>query len=340
VVVVLVDGLGAASLRARAGHARTLVGALTVIDSVFPTTTAAALATLATGATPGEHGMVGYTVLDAANDRVINELSGWDSLVDPAAWQRRPTIFERAKAEGFQAVAVGPERYRDSGFSRAVLRGARYRAAESIDDRFESAKKWLREPGPPGILYLYVPELDSTAHAKGWESPDWTTRLESVDAAVRDLAGVLRPTDGLLVTADHGIIDVPAHAHVLFDQDPELVAGVRFVAGEPRCLQLHFEPDLSAEDRAALVERWRVSEAGRSWVATRAEAIEAGWFGTVDPAIEPRIGDLLVSARKNIAYYDSRTANDRSRAMIGQHGSWSPAELQIPLCRFGVFGAS
>jgi Type I phosphodiesterase / nucleotide pyrophosphatase len=340
IVVVLVDGLGASSLKARAGHARTLVSALTVIDSVFPTTTAAALATLATGATPGAHGMVGYTVLDASNDRVINELSGWDDRIDPVAWQREQTVFERAAAEGLQAVAVGPERYRDSGFTRAVLRGTKYRAAESIDDRFECAKKWLREPGPPGVLYLYIPELDSTAHAKGWESPEWTTRLELVDAAVRHLAAALRPTDGLLVTADHGVIDVPAHAHVLFDQDPELVDGVRFVAGEPRCLQLHFEPTLGAEDRAALIERWRVSEEGRSWIATRAEAITAGWFGAVDPGVEPRIGDLLIAARKNIAYYDSRTATTRSRAMIGQHGSWSPAELQIPLCRFGAFAPS
>ncbi|MDQ1574267.1 MAG: hypothetical protein QOH44_1826, partial [Actinomycetota bacterium] len=100
VVVILVDGLGTASLKARAGHARTLANALTVIDSVFPTTTAAALATLATGATPGEHGMVGYTVLDAANDRVINELSGWDDLIDPVSWQREQTIFERAVANG------------------------------------------------------------------------------------------------------------------------------------------------------------------------------------------------------------------------------------------------
>jgi hypothetical protein len=53
--------------------------------------------------------------------------------------------------------------------------------------------------------------------------------------------------------------------------------------------------------------------------------------------VAPRIGDLLVAARKNVAYYDGRTANERSLAMIGQHGSWSPAELQVPLLRFGAF---
>jgi hypothetical protein len=337
VVLVLVDGLGAAALRARAGHARTLSSAPGgSIDGVFPTTTAAALASLATGELPGQHGLVGYSVLDSANDRVVNQLSGWDDRLDPATWQRKQTLFERAVAEGFSAVVVGPGRYADSGFTRAVLRGAEYRAAASIADRFAVAASWLREPGPAGILYLYIPELDSIAHAAGWESREWTDRLEVVDGEVRRLVAALRPTDGVLVTADHGIVDIPVNSHLLVDSAPELLVGIRHVAGEPRCLQLHFEPDLTDEARDAVVERWTNAESGRAWVATRAEAIAGNWFGVVDKEVAPRIGDLLVAARKNVAYYDGRTADKHSLAMIGQHGSWSPAELQIPLLRFGA----
>jgi glucose/arabinose dehydrogenase len=85
------------------------------------------------------------------------------------------------------------------------------------------------------------------------------------------------------------------------------------------------------------VQAWHESEDSRAWVATRAEAIEAGWFGTVLPEIEPRIGDIIVAARKNIAYYDGRIPNNHGRNMVGQHGSWSPAEVQVPLLRFGAF---
>ena len=98
-VVVLVDGLGSEQLRERAGHARTLSAAHTkkaVLDSGFPTTTAAALASLCTGTLPGEHGLVGYTVFDRAHDRVVNQLTGWDSRLDPATWQRAQTQFEKA----------------------------------------------------------------------------------------------------------------------------------------------------------------------------------------------------------------------------------------------------
>jgi hypothetical protein len=337
-VVILVDGLGAAAIRARAGHARTMSAALDMtIDSVFPTTTATALASLTTGTSPGQHGLVGYSVLDPANDRVVNELSGWDDRLDPGTWQREDTIFQRAVAAGLGAVVVGPSRYLDSGFTRAVLRGAAYRTAASIADRFEVAARWLREPGPGGLLYLYIPELDQLAHKHGWESPEWTARLEDVDAELTRFVAGLGTAHGVLLTADHGIIDVPARSHILIDTAPELVAGIRFVAGEPRCLQLHFEVGLSETERDALVEKWRASESDRSWVATRAEAIDAGWFGAVADEVAPRIGDLLVAARKNVAYYDARNATASSFEMIGQHGSWSPAELQVPLLRFGAF---
>ena len=119
VVVVLVDGLGAAALKSRAGHARTLAGALTAattIDSGFPTTTASALATLTTGVLPGQHGLVGYSVLDAENDRVVNQLSGWDDKLDPHTWQAQPTVFEQAVGLGFSAAVIGPGRYKGSGF--------------------------------------------------------------------------------------------------------------------------------------------------------------------------------------------------------------------------------
>jgi hypothetical protein len=83
---------------------------------------------------------------------------------------------------------------------------------------------------------------------------------------------------------------------------------------------------------------WREIEGPRSWVVSRAEAIESGWFGpVVDAAVVPRIGDIIVAARKEVAYYDSRVTSNSGRNMVGQHGSWSAAELAIPLLRFGAF---
>ncbi|MGL4339762.1 MAG: alkaline phosphatase family protein [Rhodoglobus sp.] len=339
-VVILVDGLGSQALVARAGHARTLAGAMSassVIDSGFPTTTACALTTLTTGVTPGEHGLVGYSVLDTEHDRVVNQLTGWDDRLDPATWQRVPTLFETATIEGVDSLAIGPSRYRDSGFTQAVLRGARYVTAASIRDRMLAAAAQIADPGPPKLVYVYIPELDQAAHAFGCQSGEWTAALEDTDSALRALCLAAGPRDGVLVTADHGVIDIAHDAHVLVEGT--LLDAVRFMAGEPRCLQLHIEPDASERQRSAVMDRWRAAEADRSWVVTKREAITAGWFGPVHPEVFPRIGDVLVAARKNIAYYDARIHEPKGRMMVAQHGSWSPAELRVPVLKFGAFSA-
>jgi len=338
VVVLVVDGLGASSLRARSGHARTLaplLGKATTIDAGFPTTTASALATLATGTTPGEHGLVGYRVLDTANDRVVNQLSGWDDRLDPATWQRSRTVFEQARDAGVATHAIGLQKYSDSGFTAAVLRGAEFVGGRTMADRFQAATEVLRAPGP-GLTYLYVAELDQLAHAKGWESPEWTAALETLDGLVASLARRLGPKQGMLLTADHGVVDVPASGHVLFDTAPELIDGVRLIAGEPRFLHLHLD---RPEEATAVAERWRTVEGDRAWIATRQEAVDAGWFGpSVHPEVAPRIGDVLVGARKRVAYYDSRDPLDTGRGMIGQHGSLTADETRVPLLRFGAAG--
>lgn len=341
-VVLLVDGLGTEALSARAGHARQLaplVNRGTTIGAGFPSTTAAALATLTTGTAPGQHGLVGYSVLDCANDRVVNQLRGWDERLDPSTWQRQRTIFEQAADVSIPSFVVAAEKYRHSGFTRAVLRGAEYRSAPSIAERLAVARDIL-DTSERALVYVYVPELDMAAHSDGWESPLWTRQLESVDSAVWDFSATLRRREGLLLTADHGIIDIPARSHVIFGDDGRLVDGIRFVAGEPRCLQLHFEPDSSPAVRAAVVAAWRAAEGERSWIVERNEAIAAGWFGaSVDAEVVPRIGDVIVAARKNIAYYDSRVSGSGGRNMVGQHGSLTATETAIPLLRFGSFAA-
>ncbi|KGJ72854.1 hypothetical protein GY21_12705 [Cryobacterium roopkundense] len=338
-VVVLADGLGVNALRARAGHARYLSARLNkpdIIDGVFPATTAAGIATLTTGVEPGQHGLVGYQVLDAAGDRIVNQLTGWDDGMQPATWQRAPTVFTQAADAGVPSFAIGPKRFVDSGFTRAVLRGATYVAAESIADRFVAARGILAAE-PSALIYLYVAELDVAAHAHGWESGRWLAQLESLDSEVARFAADLTADQGLLLTADHGVIDVPQTKHVLFDTVAALVTGVRHIGGDPRCLQLYLDPRQTEMTADSLADAWRAVEGDRAWVYTREEAVAAGLYGRVADDVLSRIGDVLVAARKGVAYYDSRPANQSSRSMIGQHGSLTDDELRVPLIRSGAF---
>ncbi len=339
-VVVVVAGLGAANLQARAGHARFLSTRMSkrdVIRTVLPSTTAAALASLTTGRMPGEHGLVGYRVLDAAHDRLVNQLNGWDAGMVPETWQRAQTLFEAAAADGVTPVAISAARYADSGFTRAVLRGAEFRTAASLTDRFVAAQAVL-EQYSRALVYLYVPELDQAAHAHGWESDRWLGLLEQLDAELAAFERRMPRGTGLVVTADHGVVDVPAHRHVFVDDHPDLLDGIRHVGGEPRFVALYADPALDDAARARLVEDWRAAEGHRAWVFGRDEAIAAGVYGpVVADEVRPRIGDVLIAARAGIAYYDRREPNRQAEHMIGQHGSLTDEETRVPLIRAGVY---
>lgn len=339
-VLVLVDGLGAANLQTRAGHARFLSSRMSrrdVIRTVLPSTTAAALASFTTGRMPGEHGLVGYRVLDAANDRLVNQLNGWDAGMVPETWQRSETLFETAARDGVPSFAIGASRYADSGYTRAVLRGAEFRTAATLAQRFEEAHDILgREAG--ALVYLYVPELDQAAHAHGWESDRWLGILEQLDAEVAAFERRMPRGTGLLVTADHGVVDVPAHRHVFVDDRPDLLDGIRHVGGEPRFLSLYAEPGLDDAARERLVAGWRAAEEHRAWVLGRDEAIDAGLYGPiVADEVRDRIGDVLIAARAGVAYYDRREPNRQAELMIGQHGSLSDEEVRVPLIRGGAY---
>jgi len=330
-IVVLVDGLGAGALAARAGHARWLASGKRRLRSGFPTTTAAALSTLTTGRSPGTHGVVGYSGWNPDSGTVMNLLSGWDDDV-PAGWLLAPTLFTRAHELGVDPVVVGPARYRSSGMTANVLGGARYVPADSIAQRVDAA---LAETASGrSLVYLYVPELDSIGHKHGWQSDRWTAALEQLDGELARLDARSAADVGVVVTADHGVLDVPEHANIAID--PLLLTDVVGVAGDPRCRQLTVAP---GTDVRGLVGAFRARYGKKAYVASRDEAIAAGWFGPVSDAVVDRIGDVIVVARGSWAFNDDRglRAGETPKRMLGQHGAMTDDETLVPLRLAGAF---
>lgn len=334
-VLVVIDGLGAIQLRAHAGHARRLTADMAkkdVAHSVFPSTTAVALTSLLTGVEPGVHGLVGYNVLDRANDRLVNQLSGWEaSGLDPRDWQTASTVFETARSAGHPTFAVGLPMYATTGFTQATLRGATFASGRSARERMQHALRLAAE-NDGALVYCYLPEVDKAGHKHGVDSTAWVNALEEIDAS---FAEPIPPGVGVLVTADHGMVDVPKHRHLIFGAGDQMLDGVRHVGGEPRMLHVYLEPDAPLE---RVLDTWRRATEGAADVLTAREAIAAGLFGpVVDERIAARIGDLVVPARGMWALYDGVRGDDRAQGMIGQHGSLTPEERHVPYLRFGAF---
>ena len=327
VMVLLVDGLGADLLRAHADLAPTLAALARPVGDLSapcPSTTPVSLATLGTGLPPGSHGILGFVTDIPGADRTLNHVQ-WADDPDPDVWQARPTVFEQADAAGVPTTAVGPYAYAGSGLSRAVYRGASYTGAVSHGDLVALALRSLAAT-PRALVYGYIPELDLTGHVRGIDSPSWRAQLSLVDAVVEQLVDGLPDDAALLVTADHGMLDVPAGARFDLDAEPALADGVRVLAGEPRARYVHAVPGAEGD----VLQRWREVLGDRAWVVGRDEAAASGVFGPVDDAVAARIGDVVALARGSWALVTPEREPGPSR-LTAYQGSLTATELAIPL---------
>jgi hypothetical protein len=328
VVVCLVDGLGYELLSRHRDLAPFLteqMGSRSPITAGFPSTTVASLGSVGTGMPPGTHGLVGYQVAVPGAGRLHNSLR-WDGDVDPLTWQPHPTVFERAATAGVAVTQVGPAAFKQTGFTRAALRGASYRSANSVGERVADVAS-SAATGERSLVYVYFGDLDSTGHRRGCASESWRSELAHTDEIVERLWGALPPGVDLVVTGDHGMIDVPPEARVDADAVPALREGVALLGGEPRARYVYAQPGAGADVLAA----WREVMDGRMWVLDREEAVAAGWFGaTVAEQVRLRLGDVVAAASGNGAVVATRAEPLESR-LVGMHGSLTADEMLVPL---------
>jgi hypothetical protein len=334
VLVVLVDGLGWHLLPELAFDAPLLAsvltdraGRLSQLVCTFPSTTPTSLVSLGTGAAPGEHGILGFTVNIPGTDRVLNHIR-WRDDPPHDQWQPVPTWFERLTHAGINTRAVLPEWFIGSGLTFAAYRGAQFRPTRAADDYPQQVADELS--AGPGLVYGYTAELDTAAHVFGIGSDEWHAAAASVDALLTRLLEALPAGAALLVTADHGGLNVPATARLDLDAHPRLTAGIRVVAGEPRVRYLHTEPGATAD----VLATW--TEVLGSWavVRSREETVASGIFGPVNPHHLARIGDVVVTCSHEAAVLATSHEPPETARLIGFHGAATAAEMAIPLIAF------
>jgi hypothetical protein len=327
-VVLLVDGLGHDLVVRSAERAPWLAARLgdQPLTSGVPATTVTSLTSLGTGLPPGQHGLVGITSRVPSTGEILNALS-WESDLVPEAHQPHATMFERAAAAGVGVSSVALQRFARTGLTQAALRGPRFVPFPSekdtqlrIDLIADAASRGQRT-----LVYAYERELDHTGHAQGCGSAAWADQLTRIDGVLARLREALPSDVVLLVTGDHGMVDVPADRRLVIEDEPELAAGVDVVAGEARFRHLYVDRD----DPAAVARRWRSRLDGRAWVRTRDEAIDEGWFGPVRDDVRERYGDVVAAPTGDWAFM-TRTF-PQEMELVGMHASLTPVEMRVPL---------
>jgi hypothetical protein len=320
VVLLVLDGLGWHQMQARLPLLRGFPRmAGTMITTVAPTTTATALTSISTGLPPGEHGLIGYRMhLDGGD--VLNVLR-WSSAKGDARETIPPESIQHDVAFGGQRppVIVRAE-FRDSGFTRAHLGGCRhvpYRMPSTLVAEILHQLD-LGEP----FVYAYYDGIDKVAHEYGLGAV-FDAELVFVDRMVEYLIETLPPAAALVITADHGEVDVGDR---VFPPHPEVLSLVRCQSGEARFRWLH-----AVAGGARELELVATGHHGDvAWVVTREQVLDEGWFGPkVLPGALARLGEVALVAREPVAFEDPSDTGPFH--LLGRHGSLTADEMDVPL---------
>jgi predicted AlkP superfamily pyrophosphatase or phosphodiesterase len=271
--------------------------------------------------------MLGYTVqVPRSGGRILNSLK-WDERVDPFIWQPVSTLFERAVAQNINVTHVAAKRYEDTGFTRAVFRGAKYRGANAHADLITETVAALKET--PAFVYLYVNDLDVAGHSDGVGSDQWLAALSGIDQLVATLLQKLPRQTRLWLTADHGMINVGEK--IVIGQGNNLTENIATIAGEPRARHLYLSDGAGASEVADVASRWEEFLGEKASVYTREKAIAVDLFGNqVSADAADRMGDVIVVAHGDLILIEAEREKQEG-AMVGHHGGASDIESYVPL---------
>jgi len=321
IVLLVLDGLGAEQLAARPHLAPTLTeGVGTPITSVAPSTTACALTSLSTGVPPATHGIVGYRV--ALGDEIMNVLtwtiSGADARMRVPSGTFQPCVPFSGSPGPVPVVTrndFGP-----TGFSAAHLGAADLHRWHTPAGLVTGVRGLLSSGAR--FIYAYYEGIDKVAHARGL-GEYYDDELVAVDRMVGDLLASLPAGAALVVTADHGQVEVGGRGEIL---GGDIMDAVTLLSGEGRFRWLHVRP--GAQDTVVHAAQEHFGDV--AWIRTREQIINDGWLGGVpSAAVASRMGDVALMPFVATAFLDP--ADTGELRLLARHGSLTPAEMLVPL---------
>jgi hypothetical protein len=344
VVLLIVDGLGKAQLERHISDgiapnfaALLAHGTSTTLTSVFPSTTMAAMTAIHTARAPNESGWLGYT-LWLEETGTLTEMIAQVALPDKKPLPRKeflrvvPNIYSAYANAGVSVYTVQPREYRGSWLNEWYWAGAQTVEYASANTVSSVALEALEGSGRK-LVILYWADYDTVCHAHGPSSLEASDEFAGVDAALGRLVQRL-PRDGktaLLVTADHGQIDLDPREQIHLERDVWLAGHLQGAPGGERLGRtLRLKPG-QLEAVEAHVRQY-------GDVIRTAEAWDAGLFGGA-PALETfraRVGDLIVLPCGGTQLGWSFSAKHLSTPHLGSHGGLSHDQMRVPLLTLRV----
>jgi len=331
-VVVLLDACGASLVKSLPEDSFLRRHLIRELMSPFPSATSAALTTLATATWPAAHGVFAWWQYLPEVDRIVLPLPYLDydgqtpCDVPVAVTLPQAAIYRQAERT---LTSFLPAAFKDSSYSCYGGGCAERLGYDELPALFADVGRHVRAQTAPSYTYVYVPMIDSLSHERGPSAPEVTALVRLIDGLLAGLREALPATARIVVTADHGQIDVPADGVIFVTDDSPLLPLLRLpLSGEPTMPVFHVREGQEAEFGRRFTNLY-----GNEWaLITADEAFDLELFGpgTLGRPHRGRVGDFLalsVAPRQMWFAAGGRTPY----ADKGTHGGLRLDEMTVPL---------
>lgn len=319
-------------------EAVTEAGPVTPLTSVYPSETAAAMTTFASGIQPIEHGVLGWWQYEPDLDAVITTLPFRtldDRPVGEVYDSTRADILPSARTyerlgENGRTVLALPETFAETTATRIRTGNVDVRGCGDSAAMARTIRTALVDGAR--TVYGYSPVLDTVGHHSGPDGPRYREALDGLTSALtRELEAVpdrIAAETVLVLTADHGQVSTPSPDNRdlrelgIWDALRTDATGSPIPpVGSPRNVRLHVAPG-ERERVAATLE-----ESIDARVLTREEAVGQELFGDrpPGPGFAGRCGDLVCIPRRASAWWMREELG-----LAGMHGGLDADEMLVP----------
>jgi predicted AlkP superfamily pyrophosphatase or phosphodiesterase len=334
-VFILLDGLGMNLINRLPADSFLMSNLRGQINATCPSTTAAALTTVTTGMYPSQHGVTGwFTYLPqqsltammlpfserGTNQPLLSRGIRPEDLLPPPLL---PKMTHRPTTLVPTYIANTPYNV----YSRGGTSGQGY---EKIQDAIDHVIAAVLTARTPAYVHLYLHDVDTLCHHVGVNHDSVVPLVLGIDAELERLEEAIRGRARIVITADHGLIDVPKpDQSLLFVGDPLLEMLLAPPTGDARMPIFH----LKEGQRRAFVELFQQRYADRMVLLDidQVERMELLGPGKIAPAVRRRFGDFIAFPHRAATIAFHPPGKPPGELYLAVHGGLSPQEMKVPL---------
>ena len=334
-VLLVLDGLGYNYLMQRGEGSILRQHLRHPITSVAPPTTATAITTFLTGLAPQQHGLTGWftwfrelgSVLAVLpfQPRCSHESLGCTGISAEALFGHVP-VFDRLQVKSY---SLCPDWIAQSDFNRAHLGRAEPVPYQDLDDCLSRITRLVRAHDEQKYIYAYWPGFDRLAHQQGVGSDVVSEHFAELDAGFAHLLDSLAGSGTtVIVTADHGFVDIPQQQRILLDAHPVMKACLSI----PLCGEQRLSYAYVRHGKREQFEYYIEQHLSHAIELHRSEKLlQANLFGLGEPhpELRSRIGDYILIMKAGYVIQDP-IAGEKPPQMLGFHGGLSEQEMYVP----------